>query len=222
MINLIIFNMKKYISILFTFFIGVLIFYALKVEAVMPLTGRVIVIDPGHGAEDPGTSYGNLYEKNINLSISLFLEKELGSLGAEVILTRNGDYDLSTPNANYRKKSDFDNRIKLINESEADLYLSIHLNYLNDYSYFGPQVFYNKENEELAKIIQKSMNDYTKGSREIKKIPSDTYMYNKLEVPGVLIECGFLSNQKERSLLKTENYQINLAKSITLGVLEYF
>ena len=109
--------MKKYFSVLFTFFIGVLIMYSLKVEAVMPLTGKIIVIDPGHGLEDPGTNYGNVYEKNINLSIGLFLEKELGSMGAEVILTRDGDYDLSTPNAKYRKKSDFDNRIKLINES---------------------------------------------------------------------------------------------------------
>lgn len=214
--------MKKYFYVLFYFFIGVLIFYSLKVEAVMPLTGKVIVIDAGHGAEDPGTSYSNVYEKNINLGISLYLEKELGSLGAEVILTRNGDYDLSTPNAKYRKKSDFDNRIKLINESDADIYLSIHLNYLSDFSYFGPQVFYNNENETLAKSIQSSMNEFTNGDREVKKIPQDTYMYNKLKVPGVLIECGFLSNSKERNLLKTDEYQRNLAKSIAKGIVKYF
>lgn len=214
--------MKKYFYVLFTFFIGVLIFYALKVEAIMPLTGKTIVIDPGHGAEDPGTSYGDVYEKDINLSISLYLEKELGSLGANVILTRNGDYDLSTPNANYRKKSDFDNRIKLINESNADIYLSIHLNYLSDFSYLGPQVFYNSDNEDLAKLIQEKMNEVSKGDRKVKKIPSDTYMYNKLKVPGVLIECGFLSNAKERGLLKTNEYQKEIAKAIFLGVLEYF
>lgn len=214
--------MKKYFSVLFTFFIGVLIFYALKVEAVMPLTGKTIIIDPGHGLEDPGTSYGNVYEKDINLSISLLLEKQLGSMGAEVILTRDGDYDLSSPNAKYRKKSDFDNRIKLINESNADLYLSIHLNYLSDSSYYGPQVFFTMDNKLLAESIQNSMNKFTKGTREIKKIPADTYMYNKLNVPGVLIECGFLSNAKERELLQKEDYQNNLAKSISLGVLEYF
>lgn len=214
--------MKKYISVLFIFFIGVLIFYSLKVEAVMPLTGKTIIIDPGHGLEDPGTSYGNVYEKDINLSISLMLEKELGSMGAEVILTRDGDYDLSTPNARYRKKSDFDNRIKLINESNADLYLSIHLNYLSDSSYFGPQVFFTMENKTLAESIQNSMNEYTKSTRGVKKIPTDTYMYNKLKVPGVLIECGFLSNHKERELLQKEEYQNELAKSIVKGVLEYF
>lgn len=214
--------MKKYFYVLFSFFIGVLIFYSLKVEAVMPLTGKTIIIDPGHGAEDPGTSYRNIYEKDINLSISLFLEKELGSLGATVILTRDGDYDLSTPNANYRKRSDFDNRIKMINKSNADLYLSIHLNYLNDFSYSGPQVFYNANNKELAEKVQKSLNEYVNGDRKIKKIPNDTYMYNKLKVPGVLIECGFLSNIKERGLLITEKHQKKIAKAISQGVVEYY
>ena len=214
--------MKRDIYILFVFFIAVLTLYAYKVEAVMPLTGRVIVIDPGHGAEDPGTSYKNILEKNINLSISKELEMILGTLGAEVLLTRDGDYDLSNPNANYRKKSDFDNRIKLINSSEADLYLSIHLNYLNDSYYYGPQVFYNSTNRDLAVVIQNSMNLYTKTNREIKLIPSSTYMYNKIEIPGILIECGFLSNTKERTLLVSRNYQRELAKSISLGVVKYF
>ena len=146
----------------------------------------------------------------------------MGSLGAIVILTRDGDYDLSIPNASGRKRSDFNNRIKLINGSNADMYLSIHLNYLSDASYYGPQVFYNKDNEELAKIMQKVMNEELKGKREIKKIPSDTYMYSKLNVPGILIECGFLSNGIERNKLITEDYQQKIAESIAKGVLEYF
>lgn len=214
--------MKRNFYVLFTFFISVLILYALKVEAVLPLTGRIIVVDAGHGKEDPGTSYGDIYEKDINLKIALFLEKELSSLGAEVILTRDGDYDLSLPNATYRKKSDFDNRIRIINESNASMYLSIHLNYLSDKSYYGPQVFYTKDNKELADNIQNSMNDVLKGDRKIKKIPSDTYMYNKLLIDGVLIECGFLSNYNERNLLMTEGYQKEVAHSISLGVQKYF
>lgn len=214
--------MKKYFYVLFTFFICTLIFYSLKVEAVLPLTGRTIIIDPGHGSKDPGTSYGKIYEKDINLNISLYLQKELGSLGANVILTRDGDYDLSRPNATYRKKSDFDNRIKIINESNADIYLSIHLNYLSDSSYYGPQVFYNNDNKELAETIQNIMNTNLNGDRKIKKIPNSTYMYDKLKVPGVLIECGFLSNGKERNLLKTKEYQQKVASSIAQGVREYF
>ena len=214
--------MKKHFYIIFSFFLGVLFLYSLKVWAIMPLTGKTIIIDPGHGQEDPGTSYGTVYEKDINLSISLYLEEELGSLGANVILTRDGDYDLSSPNAIHRKKSDFDNRIRLINESDADLYLSIHLNYLNNSKYKGAQVFYIKDNKELAKVIQNSMNKLLNSDREIKKIPNDTYMYSRLKIPGVLIECGFLSNSEERNLLKTSDYQRKVAKGIAEGIIKYY
>ena len=214
--------MKRNFYVIFTFFICTLILYSLKVEAVMPLTGKTIVIDAGHGSKDVGTSYGSIYEKDINLNIALFLQNELGALGATVYMTRDGDYDLATPKANYRKKSDFDNRIKLINESDADLYLSIHINYLSNAAYSGPQVFYNKDNENLAKVMQEVMNKNLKGKREVKKIPSTTYMYNKLKVPGVLIECGFLSNGEERKKLVTEDYQKKIAKTIAEGVLKYF
>ena len=214
--------MKKYYYILFSFFIGVLILYTNKVEANMPLLGKTIIIDPGHGGVDAGTNYQNIYEKNINLSISKHLNDMLTSIGANVIMTRDSDYDLSKPKATYRKKSDFDNRIKLINESDADLYLSIHLNYLSDSRYYGPQVFYNKDNEYLANIIQNEMNKKLNGDRKIKKIPHNTYMYHRLNKNGVLIECGFLSNYKEREKLKTYDYQKEIANAISLGVLKYF
>lgn len=214
--------MKKYYNVIFYFFIGVLLFYSLKVEAIMPLTGKTIIIDPGHGAEDVGANYLKVYEKDITLKISLYLEEILASKGATIILTRDADYDLSKPNANYRKKSDFDNRIKLINESNADVYLSIHLNYLGNPKYYGPQVFYNKNNKLLAEKIQLTMNKYTNSNREIKKIPSDTYMYSKLNIPGVLIECGFLSNSIERNLLQKGEYQKKIAQAISEGLLEYF
>ena len=214
--------MKKYFSVFFIFFLSVLILVSLKVEALLPLTGKTILIDPGHGFLDPGTSYGKIYEKDINLNISLYLQNELGSLGANVILTRDGDYDLANPKASARKRSDFNNRIKLINESDADMYLSIHLNYLSDSTYYGPQVFYNNDNKKLAETIQKVMNNKLQGKREVKKIPNDTYMYSKLKIPGVLIECGFLSNGQERNKLITKDYQKEVAKSIAEGVLEYF
>ncbi len=216
--------MKKIYKILI---ISILLISALfinnKVEALLPLSGKIIVIDPGHGGKDPGSTDGNINESNINLSISRYLELELSKMGASVILTRDGDYDLSKPNAKWRKKSDFDNRIKLINNSNADLYLSIHLNYLTDSSYWGAQVFYSDEkNKEIASSIQKIINDELKNNREEKKIPSKTYMYSKLNRPGVLIECGFLSNEKEKNLLITQEYQQKLAKVITNGVIDVF
>lgn len=213
--------MKRLYFVLFTFFILVLVLYSLKVEAVLPLTGKIIVVDPGHGKEDAGTSVGKTLEKDINLAISLYLEKELTKKGATVILTRDGDYDLSTPNATYRKKSDFDNRIKLINQSNASLYLSIHINYYSDEKYKGPQIFYTKENKNVAEVLQKVMNEELNGDRDIKSMP-DIYMYTKLNVPGVLVECGFLSNYEERMLLTTSKYQMKIAEAITKGVQKYF
>lgn len=140
-------------------------------------------------------------------------------------MTRNGNYDLSSPNIYNRKRSDFDNRIKLINNSNADLYLSIHLNYLSDSSYYGPQVFYNEKSENnklLAESIQKHLNEQVKTKREIKKIPSHTYMYSKLIVDGVLIECGFLSNYNEKMKLKTDEYQEKIAQYITEAIIKYY
>lgn len=194
-----------------------------KVSAMMPLTGKLIIIDPGHGGADPGSISGNTYESTINLEISKKLELELVKVGSEVILTRDGDYDLSTPNAKWRKKSDFDNRINLINNSGANIYLSIHLNYLSNSAYSGPQVFYQQETDKnLANIIQNKLNEELNTDREIKKIPTKTYMYDKLKINGVLIECGFLSNSNELEKLKSNDYQQIIAKIITDALIDYF
>ncbi len=210
--------MKKYLISFLGFCILTSILYINPSFASGPLSNKTYVIDVGHGGVDPGTVVGNIYEKDINLKISLKLREKLENYGAKVILTRDGDYDLGTPNASRRKKSDFDHRIKIINNSNADYYLSIHLNYLNDSSYYGPQVFYNDENElnkELALKIQKYLNENLQSNREIKKIPNSTYMYSRLKIPGVLIECGFLSNNNERQKLISEEYLDKFSQILT-------
>lgn len=192
-----------------------------NVKASLPLSGKNIIIDVGHGGVDAGTSYQNILEKDLNLAISQKLEQELTKNGASVILTRDDDYDLSSPNADRRKKSDFDNRIKLINNSKADIYLSIHINYLEDSTYSGAQVFYYSNlNKPLAEAIQKNLNTISY-PRSIKTMPN-IYMYHRLKKPGVLIECGFISNSQERQKLTTSEYQTTLAQTITKGVIAYF
>ena len=159
---------KKFKIIILILLLLSALFINSKVSALLPLSGKVIVIDPGHGGKDPGTISDTTYEKDINLAISKALEIELAKAGATVILTRDDDYDLSTPNARWRKKSDFDNRINLINNSKANLYLSIHLNYLTNTYYSGPQVFFeNEEEKELANIIQTNLNTNLNTDREI-------------------------------------------------------
>lgn len=186
------------------------------------LVGKVIVIDVGHGGKDSGTVYKDIKEKDINLSIGLKLKKELIKYGVEVIMTREGDYDLSSPNALRRKKSDFDNRIKLINESNADMYISIHINHLDNAKYYGSQVFYTEDNLELASVIQSEMVEQLKSPLKERELDNDIYMYKKLDIPGILIECGFMSNTKERSLLVTDKYQIKIVKSIIDGLIKYY
>ncbi len=206
--------MKKYfIFILISFFI-VGIF---DVKALNPLKNKVIVIDPGHGGIDPGTIYKDIYEKDLVLAISLYLKSELENKGANVILTRNGDYDLSKPGAIYRKKSDFDNRIRIINDY-ADFYLSIHLNYLDDSQYSGIQVFSTKDNMLYANNVQNYLNKSLLSNRNSKIISSQIYMYQRLNKPGLLIECGFLSNEQERLKLITNKYQKKVAKEIANAI----
>lgn len=195
-----------------------------EVLASKPLSSKTFILDAGHGGVDPGTVVGNIYEKNINLEIVKTLKLKLEDLGATVYLTREGDYDLGAPKSTYRKKSDFDHRIMYINHSNADYYLSIHLNYLTDTRYSGPQVFYSnviEENKELANHIQKYLNVNLNRDREIKKISNTIYMYSKLKIPGVLLECGFLSNANERKLLTSADYINKLSTFIANSFLDY-
>ena len=211
-----------YLKILGCFIILFFCLYTNPVRADLPLQSKVIVVDSGHGGMDPGTVYKDIYEKDINLKIGLYLREYLSEYGATVILTRDSDADLSNGVKNHRKKTDFDNRIKIINNEYTDLYVSIHLNYLSNSSYYGAQVFYNKENQDLAESIQSYLNEHTKTNREVKKIPASTYMYKKLTKPGILVECGFLSNASERNKLVTEEYQKEFAKALADAIVNYY
>ena len=186
-----------------------------------PLLGKTIYLDDGHGGVDNGATVNNVHEKDLNLQIVYKLKETLTSAGATVLLTRKDDNDISNPNALYRKKSDFDNRIKLINNSNADLYISIHQNIYQNKKYSGPQVFYVKDNQKLAEIIQNTLNKYLNTKRKVKTI-NNTYMYKLLKKKGILIECGFISNDNERYKLKTEEYQLELSKIITEGIITYY
>ena len=186
------------------------------------LVGKVIVLDAGHGGKDKGSNFGNVYESDINLSLVIKLKNALNKHGVDVILTRDGDYDLSSPDASRRKKSDFDNRIDLINNSGADMYLSIHMNYLIDSRYYGAQVFYTEENKELASLLQDSLIRYVESPLREKELSNSIYMYKKLTVSGILIECGFISNTNERNMLVTDEYQEKIVESIIDGFVNYY
>lgn len=186
------------------------------------LMGKKIVIDAGHGGKDSGTVFGDILEKDINLSIAIKLRVELLKNGVEVLMTRDGDYDLASPKALSRKKNDFDNRINVINGSNADLYISIHINYLDNTKYFGSQVFFTKGNEKLANIIQGSFINNLKSPMNERELDNNIYMYKKLNIPGVLIECGFISNNTERRKLIDSSYQDKIVDSIVKGLIKFY
>ncbi|MCI8444992.1 MAG: N-acetylmuramoyl-L-alanine amidase CwlD [Bacilli bacterium] len=216
---------KQKILMLVIFLVGIMgIGYVGAFQNDMPLLGKVIYLDAGHGGADPGALYKSIKEKDINLAISKKLEEELSALGAIVYQTRYGDYDLSVPYASNRKRSDLSRRGNIINDSGCDLYLSIHLNADSSLTWQGAQVFYddiNPENETIAKMMQALFKKKLYTQRKEKKV-NDLYLSKRTDRPGVLLELGFLSNPNERYLLKTENYQTKLSHIITEGVVAYF
>lgn len=214
---------KSYYLFLTILLISTISFVKADSNNTLPLLGKVIYLDAGHGGLDPGTVYKNIYEKDINLDIVKKLQILLEEDGAIVYLTRDGDYDLSNT-TNGRKKSDLNNRAKIINESNADIYISIHLNSMQSSTWSGAQVFYddvNKNNYQLALIMQEQLRQDLNTDREIKEIKT-MLMNRKIKIPGVLIEVGFLSNPNDRYLLRQTDYQYKVAESIKMGIKKYF
>ncbi len=199
-------------------------------EVFLPTEGKTIIIDAGHGSPDGG-AVGNtgVLEKDINLAVAMSLQKFFESNGTNVLLTRsddNGIYDVSGSIKN-KKVSDIKNREEIINSSNADFFISIHMNKFPQEKYSGPQVFYSVNNEKselLAKCIQESMIKALnpENKREIKKADSSIYLLKTAKIPAVLVECGFLSNGKEEQKLIDKNYQRQLAWSMYCGIIEYF
>lgn len=198
----------------------------------MPITNKTIIVDAGHGGIDPGamTDDESIKEKDVNLKITMKLKELLEASGAMVILTRNDDTSLykEEEGKTIRQKynENLKNRKKIIKESSADMFVSIHLNKFEQSKYYGAQTFYpygKDEDKQLATYIQaelKRVVDNT-NNREIKP-RNDLYLLKENEIPSTLIECGFLSNDKEAKLLNDEKYQNEIAWAIYVGIQRYF
>ena len=218
--------MNKFKNLIIILFF-VITFSVYKVNASvfnLNLLGKIIYLDAGHGGKDCGAISNNIYEKDINLILVKKLEKELVNRGAIVYLTRDGDYDLANKNVKHRKRSDLSNRAKLINNSDCDLYLSIHLNSTTNSTWRGIQIYYDDNNENnlvLAKSLNNEFEKFSKLTRKIKK-ENNYYMYKQIDKVGVLIEAGFISNPNDNYLLRDNDYQDKLINVIVGGVENYF
>ena len=231
---MILLNRKKILFVLSCITISIIFFsynHPVSIQtSSTPISNHVVILDAGHGLPDGGAeAEDGTYESSINLSIVQKLQKLLESSSCTVILTRsdeNGIYELDADTIRQKKVSDMKNRVEIGNHSNAEIFVSIHLNKIPSPKYSGWQTFYQLENEHslnLATNIQDSLNYAIQ--KENKRVPEkvpDIYLAKNLEIPFTIVECGFLSNSNECAMLQTENYQEVLAWGIYTGIMDYF
>lgn len=194
-------------------------------RALLPLTGTIIGIDPGHGGYDPGSIQGRAVEKEIVLAISLYLQEYLQQGGARVVMTRKTDTDLlELPVAGPKKMQDFQNRLAVLEKSRIELLVSIHANSYSSSRWYGAQTFYQNGKDDgkiLAECIQAELIRVLQNTDRVVK-SGNFFLLREMDVPGVLVEVGFLSNPAEAQLLLTPDYQKKIAWAIYTGIISFY
>jgi N-acetylmuramoyl-L-alanine amidase len=193
-----------------------------------PIENRTcVIIDAGHGGVDPGAIAGEIYEKNINLSIALKLKGFFDQNGFRTKMLRTEDISLHDEDAktiHQKKVSDLKNRVKIANSEENAIYISIHQNTFGESKYFGAQVFYgiNEKSKNLAGFIQTTIKENLQenNNRKIKN-GKNLYILKNIEIPAVMVECGFMSNKEDLKNLTDEIYQNNFSEVLFNGILKY-
>lgn len=181
-----------------------------------------VVLDAGHGSSDSGkVGINGVLEKDINLSISKKTKKYLEKKGICVVMTRDKDESLAEGENGNRKVQDMKARVKRINDTKPDLAVSIHQNSYHEESIHGAQVFYyehSESGEKDARILQEALLAVDPDNTRQVKANTTYYLLKRTEVPILIVECGFLSNQEEAEKLASEDYQKEIAKAIANGI----
>lgn len=189
--------------------------------------GHTIVIDAGHGGEDGGaTSCTGVLESQINLQIALRLEDLCHLLGYQTMMIRTTDVSVYTEGNTIaaKKASDLRQRVRIVNETEDAILISIHQNTFSDSQYSGAQVFYNNadDSKELAERMQRCfVAALNPGSNRKCKKADAVYLMKNVRRPAVLVECGFLSNLEEEAKLRNTEYQKRICCVIASALSEY-
>ena len=221
---------RKKMILLFAVFLIVIFgfgFFAtstVQTNTVNPL-GIVIAIDAGHGGPDGGTvgTKTGVVESDLNLIYAKKLTKYLESFGITVVNTRTTQKGLCEGTEDDFKLVDMKKRIEIINASNAQLLISIHMNKFSSSSENGAQVFFKQndvESERLANGIKDMLVANFDNARKL-ALGGDFYILNNSKMPGVIVECGFLSNETEEKLLQQEDYQNKMCYSIYSGIINY-
>ena len=181
-------------------------------------TAPVVICDAGHGAPDGGAvGVNGTLEKDINLAITLKLQEMLEGQGIRVVLTRSSDSGLhdNMGSIHDMKVMDMKKRLDIMKTSNADLFVSIHMNSFSDTSVNGLHIFYDEKHEEIKPLAEKIMADLSSAtgasSHDIKPAVNTLYLMKNAPLPSILIECGFVSNPEEERKLNDENYQSKIA-----------
>lgn len=202
----------------------------LQANKVTSLDKLSIIVDAGHGSPDGGAvGINGTVEKDINLAIALKLQEVLEGKGVRVIMTRNDDtslYDKNSSTIREKKRSDMAKRLEIMKTSDADLFISIHMNSFPASGANGLHLFYSKQHESikpLAENMQKRMSDVTNAAMHIvKTADSSLFLLKNPPLPSILVECGFISNAEEERKLKTDEYQAKLAWAIADSIEHFY
>lgn len=210
------------VSLIVIAMLGAFTGYAIKTSKTSKII--TVVIDAGHGGIDGGASgiLTGVRESDLNLLIAKELKKLYEDNGFSVVMIRTEDVGLYDTTDTGFKKRDLNKRVEIINESGADLLVSIHLNVYSSPSRRGAQAFYKKGDilsEKLAKQIQARINGLGIVPRLYNALWGDYYLLNESKIPSVIVECGFLSSPDDERLLLTENYRFEIANAIFGGSL---
>ena len=189
-------------------------------------TRHTIVIDPGHGGNDPGkVAINSALEKDVNLAIALKLKKYLEQEDMEVVMTRQEDKGLYEETDSNKKVHDMKNRLAIMEGAKPALVVSVHQNSYPEESVSGVQVFYYRDSTEgkrAALLMQEQMIATLQPAKEREAKENSTYyILKKTTVPTIIVECGFLSNREEADRLTSEDYQERVALAIHLGIMRY-
>jgi N-acetylmuramoyl-L-alanine amidase len=194
--------------------------------------GKIVVIDAGHGGEDPGavSKYSDAKEKDLDLTVAKKLQALLEKSEYTVIMTRTEDilqYEGDDLSMTAKRRQDLQKRKKLMDESNADIVVSIHLNSFGDTKYSGAQVFYTKDSkssQKLAMCIQDALRQIVDkdNKREALLKKDDIIITKNCKATTVIVECGFLSNQAEEAKLRDGAYQDKIVEAIKYGIDTYF
>lgn len=220
---------KRKILYVLAIFVAIFIAFATGFAvkfASTPKPTYTIVIDAGHGGQDGGAvgKQTGITESALNLEYSLYLKELFEQFGFKVVLTRSDMGGLYSPFASNKKRDEMEKRRRIIEKERPDFVLSIHMNSYPMQSCRGAQVFYGTENstgQNLAQKVQASLNTNIEYAKKMAK-EGDYYIINAVDVPSILIECGFLSNIEEEIILQQKTYIHDFCYSVVCGVLQYY